>query len=101
VSSFQNTNSFSPIALPASKPGRHWSTGHWSPQYRRTDGRRRREGETVLTELQAKVIDECLQLHGDTLHARYRCRLYATPGHPHLRGTNEIIKTIISKDLGL
>jgi acyl-CoA dehydrogenase len=56
------------------------------------------------TELQAKVIDECLQLYGGYGYMLDYpiARLYADARVTRIYGgTSEIIKTIISKDLGL
>ena len=62
------------------------------------------KAKLFCTELQAKVIDECLQLHGGYGYMlEYPiARLYADARVTRIYGgTNEIIKTIISKDLGL
>jgi alkylation response protein AidB-like acyl-CoA dehydrogenase len=62
------------------------------------------KAKLFCTEVQAKVIDECLQLHGGYGYMlEYPiARLYADARVTRIYGgTNEIIKTIISKDLGL
>jgi alkylation response protein AidB-like acyl-CoA dehydrogenase len=62
------------------------------------------KAKLFCTELQAKVVDECLQLHGGYGYMlEYPiARLYADARVTRIYGgTNEIIKTIISKDLGL
>jgi acyl-CoA dehydrogenase len=62
------------------------------------------KAKLFCTELQAKVIDECLQLHGGYgyMLGYPIARLYADARVTRIYGgTNEIIKTIISKDLGL
>jgi acyl-CoA dehydrogenase len=62
------------------------------------------KAKLFCTEVQAKVIDECLQLHGGYGYMlEYPiARLYADARVTRIYGgTNEILKTIISKDLGL
>jgi acyl-CoA dehydrogenase len=62
------------------------------------------KAKLFCTEMQAKVVDECLQLHGGYGYMlEYPiARLYADARVTRIYGgTNEIIKTIISKDLGL
>jgi acyl-CoA dehydrogenase len=62
------------------------------------------KAKLFCTEVQAKVVDECLQLHGGYGYMlEYPiARLYADARVTRIYGgTNEIIKTIISKDLGL
>jgi alkylation response protein AidB-like acyl-CoA dehydrogenase len=62
------------------------------------------KAKLFCTELQAKVIDECLQLHGGYGYMLDYpiARLYADARVTRIYGgTSEIIKTIISKDLGL
>lgn len=60
--------------------------------------------KVFCTELQARVIDRCLQLHGGYGYMReYRiARLYADARVTRIfGGTTEVLKTIVAKSLGL
>jgi acyl-CoA dehydrogenase len=64
---------------------------------------RTRPGELFCTEMQARVIDRCLQLFGGYGYMMEYpiARLYRRPGGPDLCGTSEVMKMIIAKSLDL
>jgi len=51
--------------------------------------------------MMSRVIDECVQLHGGYgyMMEYHRPRLHRQPCTAHLRGTNEIMKELISRTL--
>jgi len=62
------------------------------------------EGKLVATELEGRVLDECVQLHGGAGYMEeYRvCRMYQDARVTRIfAGTNEIMKEIIGRGLGL
>jgi long-chain-acyl-CoA dehydrogenase len=62
------------------------------------------EGKLVATELEGRVLDECVQLHGGAGYMEeYRvCRMYQDARVTRIfAGTNEIMKEIIGHGLGL
>jgi alkylation response protein AidB-like acyl-CoA dehydrogenase len=62
------------------------------------------EAKLVATELEGCVLDECVQLHGGAGYMEeYRiCRMYQDARVSRIfAGTNEIMKEVIGRDLGL
>ena len=56
------------------------------------------------TELQKRVVDRCVQLHGGygyMTRVPDRARLRRRPHHPIYGGTTEIMKEIIGRSMGL